>query len=269
MSTDDPDGMKEDVAAKQSAGAAQEVQPQPVSSEAKEQERTRRRARTKTATRYVVLGVVIVLVAATIHSLIDFFYGEKRKAEYSVREAQNFLDFERKNSQRLERDLADRKGELAELIKIERACSSELASVKAALIAERERRVSIGVDNADLSKRIAKLTESLALAQQALTAPDAKLAKAKEALDRMRKQHKDFMAGVELGRALTGDDFSVLADIFTAPDELRSSKELTAATVAAYESRIQTVDTIVRSALAAEKYLSQKPAPETSPAPRN
>lgn len=263
MSAADPDEIKEDadVDVEESAGAPQAVQRQPVPSEAEEQERKRLRARLKLATRYVALGVVIFLLGTAILGLINFFYGETRDAKFA-------LEFERKNSQRLERELADRKVELAELIKVERACSSELASVKAALVAEREKRMSTGTDNADMSKRIAKLTESLALVQQALTAPDAKLAKAKDALDRMRKQHKDFMTGVELGRALTGDDLSVLADILTAPDQLRSTKELTAATVEAYESRIQTVDSIVRSALAAERHLSPRPTQEDSPTPK-
>ena len=261
MSVVDPDGIKEDGAAMESASASQEVQPDPVSSEAEEQERKRRHARLKTTTRYVALGVVIILLGTAILGLINFFYGETRDAKFA-------LEFERKNSQRLEILLADRKVELAELAKVERVCSFELASVKAALIGEKEKRLSTGADNVDLSGRIAKLTESLALAQQALTAPDAKLAKAKDALDQIRKQRRDFRKGVELGKSLTGDDFSVLADIFTAPDELRSSKELTAATVEAYESRIQTVDTIVRSALAAERHLSPRPTPEDSPTPK-
>lgn len=261
MSAADPDEVKEDAAAKESAGASQKAQHQPVSSEAEEQERKRLRARLKLATRYVALGVVIFLLGSAIMGLINFFYGETRDAKFA-------LEFERKNTQRLEGELADRKVELAELVKVERACSSELASVKAALIAEKEKRLSIGEDNTDLSKRIAKLIESLALVQQVLSAPDAKLAKAKDALDRMRKQHKDFMTGVDLGRALTGDDLSVLADILTAPDQLRSTKEFTAATVEAYESRIQTVDSIVRSALAAERHLSPSPVPEHFPTPK-
>lgn len=256
-------GMKENAAGKESAGASEEDQPQPVSSEAKKQEQRRRRARVKTATRYVAMGVAIVLLAAAIQGLVEFFYGERIELKVA-------LKFEIERRERLERELTEVKAQLAKSMELERAASSELAAVKAALNAERERRMSIGTDNADLSKRIAKLTESLALVQQALAAPDARLAKAREALNQMWKQHKDFMKGVELGRFLTGDDLSVLANILTAPDQLRSSKELTAATVEAYESRIQTVDSIVRSALAAEKYFSQRPAPEESPpAPKN
>jgi septal ring factor EnvC (AmiA/AmiB activator) len=261
MSAAEPGGMKEDAAPKESDSAFQEVQPQPASSGADRQEWKKRRARMKIASRYVAMGVVIVLLAATIQALVEFFYGERRDAKFA-------LKFEIERRERLEVELADVKVQLAKSMELERAVSSELAAVKAALTAEREKRMSIGTDNADQSKRIAKLTESLSLVQQVLAAPDAKLAKAKDALDQMRK-HKDFMKGVELGRILTGDDLSVLADILTAPDQLRSSKELTAATVEAYESRIETVDSIVRSALAAEKYLPQRPAPEDSPSPRN
>jgi len=262
MSAADPEEVKEDPAAKESAGTPEKVQHQPVSSEAEEQERKRLRARLKRISLYLALGIVIGLVPTIITSLVGFFYGEKIEAKNEVWRAEYLLSLEKEHGHRLEVDVA-------ESIKLERACSSEIASVKEALIAEREKRVSTGADNADLSKRIAKLTESLALVQQVLSAPDAKLAKAKSALDQTRKQHKDFMTGVELGRSLTGDDLSLLADILTAPDQLRSSKELTAATVEAYESRIQTVDSIVRSALAAEKNLSQEPTSEEAPSPKN
>jgi chromosome segregation ATPase len=269
MSAAGPDEMKEDAAAKESAGTSQKVQPEAVSSEAEEQERKRLRAQVKKVSIYMAVGIVGGLVPLIIAAAVDFFYGEKREARDKVRYAENALTFEKEWRQSLERDLTKLRAELTESSETRAYVSSELATVKAALIAEREKRQGVEAANADFSKRIAKLTESLALVQQVLSAPDAKLSKAKDALDRMRKQHRDFMTGVELGRSLTGDDLSVLADILTAPDQLRSSKELTAATVEAYESRIQTVDSIVRSALAAEKHLSQEPTSKDAPSPKN
>lgn len=224
-------------------------------SDADKQDRKKLRAQVKKMGLHVVTGVVIFLISVLIAALANFFYGE-------TREAKNALTLEKERNQRLERDLAD-------LTRLQRDGNSELATVKAALNSEREKRSSTEAHNADLSKRIAKLTESLALVQQVLVAPDATLTKAKQALAERRKRHDANMTGSDIAKHLTGDDLSFLLAIFDAPGQLESHRELTAATVQAYESRIQTVDSIVRSALAAEKYLSPRPAPGDSPSPQN
>ncbi|HVF71760.1 MAG TPA: hypothetical protein VM940_09130 [Chthoniobacterales bacterium] len=227
---------------------APELQHEPVSSAFSKPNPTRFRAEVKKMGLHVVAGVAVFLVSVLIAALANFFYGE-------TREAKNALTLEKERNQRLERDLAD-------LSKLQQTDSADLAATKAALISEKEKGASSDAHVADLSKRIATLTERMALVQQVLVAPDATLVKAQQAMAERQRRSK-------ATKLLTGDDLTFLVELFDAPGELQFSRELTAATVHAYESRIQTVDSIVRSALAAEKHLSPISLPEQSPRSRN
>jgi hypothetical protein len=197
----------------------------------------------KKVTLAVISGVIIFLVSGLILALASFFYGD-------AREAKILLATEKERRLDLERDVAELKKSL-------QTVGSELAATNALLSTEKEKRQSLENKNADYLKRISKLTEAMALVQQNLAAPSATLDKAKRVWDQKRKQGRDFKTGMSIGELFSGDDFSGLADLFNAPDQLRASMELTAAAVEAYESRIQASQGIIRSALAAEISLTR------------